>query len=128
MDRITLPDLSYFTGTENYYRHWTGALFFTDGVAALGEAGAMWLVDAIASYQPTKELRHNARLQQFQSWTLDVDEDKAVLTCREDSGCPAVVTQRIDYTTFPIGSFNLWVEAGWVNDGHALVLLLPLEH
>ncbi len=44
--------LARFTGTENYYRHWTNQLVFTNGVHYPAErAGACWLIDAIASYQ-----------------------------------------------------------------------------
>jgi len=29
-------NLSQFYGTENYYKHWTGAIVYTDGVKYLG--------------------------------------------------------------------------------------------
>lgn len=45
-------DLSPFTGTEHWYKHWLGGLLYTDGVKYVADqAGAYWLIDAIASYQ-----------------------------------------------------------------------------
>ena len=42
--------LTKFTGTVNYYRHWTRAFHYTDGVAFLAEnVGAYWLLDHIAA-------------------------------------------------------------------------------
>src|ERR1039458_7739091 len=44
--------LRYFTGTEEYHRHWMRRITFTDGVKFLAEqAGAYWLIDLIASWQ-----------------------------------------------------------------------------
>ena len=45
-------DLAQFTGTEAYYRY-VGGTLLTDGTKYLAnEAGAYWLMDLIASYQP----------------------------------------------------------------------------
>jgi hypothetical protein len=93
-------------------------LNFTDGIKYLAEkAGAYWLIDAIASWQP--ELNESDR--EFQLWELTVNSDNgALLECRRDSGQPAIVTQKIDYTDFPLPSIKLFVQNG--------VLLLPSEY
>jgi hypothetical protein len=117
-DRETLAtELASFTGTECYYKHWL-RLNFTDGIKYLAEkAGAYWLIDAIASWQP--ELNESDR--EFQLWELTVNSDNgALLECRRDSGQPAIVTQKIDYTDFPLPSIKLFVQNG--------VLLLPSEY
>lgn len=117
---LTQADLHQFTGTENYFKHWTQRLVYTDGVKHMAEAGeAYWLIDAIASHQPT--LRH-AELREFQLWTLRKNKtgNGAVLTCAADSGRPPAITQRISFTDFPLNEVKLYVEGG--------VLLLPSEH
>ncbi|HEY7116907.1 MAG TPA: hypothetical protein VH475_09990 [Tepidisphaeraceae bacterium] len=110
-------ELSGFTGTTQYFRHWLG-LNYTDGVKHLADrVGAHWLIDAIASWQPEASRidRH------FQLWELSVDQDRrAVLSFRRDSGLPADIQQKIEYTDFPVGCISLYVENG--------VLLLPSEH
>jgi hypothetical protein len=104
-------DLNQFIGTEQYYRHPSG-LQYTDGIKYLAEkAGAYWLIDLIASYQP--------RLEGFQLWQLEVSENVGIIACRADSGLPALVSQTIEYTDFP---FDIDV---YVCDG---VLLLPSEY
>ncbi len=114
--------LASFTGTINWYRHWTNLLAYTDGVKTLAEtAQAYWLIDAIASHQ----INPKVAWHDFQVWTLTVSEDKtAVLQMKEDSDKQPVVTQKIDYTDFPIGTFKLWIEG----TGRERVLLLPSEH
>lgn len=110
---ITEQELSQFTGTEHYYKHWFGNYKYTDGVKYLGEkAQCYWLLDAIFSYR---------RTEPFQVWTLTVDESKkAWLTMKEDSNLPTLVSQTIEYTTFPLPQIDLWLIDG--------VLLLPSEY
>ena len=39
-------ELSQFTGSEHMHRHWTGRLYFTDGIHHLADrAGAFWLAN-----------------------------------------------------------------------------------
>ncbi len=118
-------NLSQFIGTENYYKHPWG-LVYTDGVQYLAEtAGAYWLLDAIASWQPElfsgklqPEIEEGLKAYQF--WTLKVNEDSsAVLTCEYDTGVE-VAKQEIPYTDFPLPNCGIWVERG--------VMLLPTEH
>ena len=114
-------DLNQFTGSAMFYRHWTGRLIYTEGVKYLAEKGdAYWLVDAIVSHQPDKRLK-TPELAAFQLWELVVHEDKsATLTVRADSDQPAVITQEIPFTDFPLDSIKLYVCTG--------TLLLPSEY
>lgn len=93
--------LGQFTGTEQYYRNFTG-LLYTDGVQYLAEhAGAYWLIDLVGSYQ------HKLRRVPFQLWELRVNDDKsALVTMREDDGLRAKVRQEIAYTDFPLQRFS----------------------
>ena len=124
---INKLDLANFYGTEHYYRHWTNQLVYTDGIHYLVEHGAAWLVDAIASWQTQANL-NKGNLKQFQLWELEVKNHHAILTCKSDSGQPAVVKQKIEYTDFPFESFKLFVEEGYVGGKTVKVLLLPSEH
>ena len=110
-------DLAQFTCTEQYHiLDCMRQLKCTDGVAHLAkEGGAFWLIDAIASYQ---------RKEPCQFWHLEVTEKKkggksALLTMREDSDQPILVSQKIGFTDFPF-SVDIWVMEG--------VCLLPSEY
>ena len=126
MPKLTIDELNQkltgFTGTINWYHHWTNLLSYTDGVKTLAESvGAFWLIDAIASWQ----IKPKVAKCDFQVWTLTVKEDQtAALQMQEDTGLQPVVTQQLVYTDFPVGVFKLWVEG----NGQERVLLLPSEH
>lgn len=94
-------DLCQFTGTEHYYRNFTG-LHYTDGIKYLAEhAGAYWLIDLVGSYQ------YKLRGTPFQVWTLSVNEDNtALVTMREDDGRRPKVRQELPYTDFPLPKFE----------------------
>lgn len=118
-------ELDRFTGTEKYYRHFTGGKF-TDGVKHLADrAEAHWLIDAIFSYQIKRKIRDLP----FQIWTLKVlrselgkskSEPMAILEMKEDTDAPIQVSQKIPFTDFPEGEVKLYLIGG--------VLLLPSEY
>lgn len=99
-------------------------MIYSEGVAYLAEqAGAYWLIDAIASHIVTnKELRERAEGLMF--WKLDVAEGQGVLTAQRDCEGPTLVTQEIEYTDFPLDSIDIW--AGF--NGEGWTLYLPSEH
>lgn len=106
-------ELSNFWCTQNYYQHWTGQLYYTDGVKYLADkSDSHWLIDAIASYQNDVKIKKNRMLQNIQFWKLEVKENKGILTCVEDKGRKPVITQEIDFTDFPMGEIEIWVEYG----------------
>lgn len=116
-----LEDLNQFTGSETIYRHWTNRLVYTEGVRYLAEnAGAYWLIDAIASYQPQDE--------PFQVWVLKCEGQgasrKAALTMHPDLPGPEIIRQEIEFTDFVLDEIKLYVEV----EGDKTVLLLPSEH
>ncbi len=121
---LTESDLAQCHGTEHYYRHSLLKSFvYTDGVKLMADnAGAYWLIDAIASYQPEPRF-HTEELKHFQLWELEVEGSTAVLTCKADSDRAPVVTQDILFTDFPF-SIKLYVEP--CED--LMVLLLTSEH
>ena len=123
-------DLTYalgqFTGTESYYRYWGGISFLTDGVKYLAdEAGCYWLLDAIGSYQAELAKHLDQRFREMQFWTLKVNADKsAVLTCIADKGETPAVTQKIEWTDFPLPEIQIWI--GF--EGDKRIALLPSEY
>jgi hypothetical protein len=96
----------------------------SEGVLYLAEkAGAFWLPEAIASHIVTnRPLREKCEGLIF--WHLQVENGSAVLTARKDSGLPALVTQEIEYTDFPLDEIEIW--AG--DNGEGYTLYLPSEH
>jgi hypothetical protein len=129
---MTPTDLKQFTGTEHYYQ-WS-PLFrsfrLTDGTKYLAEeAGAYWLMDAIASHWPT--VRKHEACRQMCFWTLQVHGDKSAdLYCHPDEGEPAVVHQHIEFTDFPF-NVHIWqasTDDGADMNGYVNILYLPSEH
>lgn len=119
--------LEGFSGTEGYTRYLAG-LLLTDGVRFLAEnAECFWLLDIIASYQP--KCKKDASLREMQFWTLKRNKTTsgAVVTCDDGNG-NVKITQRIEFTDFPMDEVRVWVELGSV-DGYnpAYVAMLPNE-
>ena len=103
---ISLDDLEQFTGTENWYKHWTGLISYTDGVKFLAdEAKCHWLIDLVASYQTKPEIRKVP----FQLWEIKVKEQTGLVTMQEDTGEPVLVKQELDYTDFPFDEFQWYL-------------------
>ena len=113
-------NLEQFIGSETFYRHWLG-IVYTEGVKYLAEeAGAYWLIDAIASWQTSPKIKRDPMLQRIQFWRLRVNPDNtAVLTCERDSDDIAL-TQKIKFTDFPLESITLYLSDR--------VLMLPSEY
>lgn len=105
VEQITEENLAQFYCSNEMFRHFTG-IAYTDGIQFLNANGAGWLVDAIASYQCHAKVRNI----EFQLWTLEVTNKKGVLTMREDTDLPAVVTQKIPDTDFPLAKIKIYVE------------------
>lgn len=76
---------------------------FTDGVKAMADiAGAYWLLDVVGSYQS------QLRGVPFQIWRIESRERRGTVTMREDDGLQNLVEQRIPFTDFPQGVFEMY--------------------
>lgn len=120
MNEQLAEELEQFCGTEEYHR-WS-VLFpwavMTDGAKHLAEkAGAYWLMDAIASWQP------KVKGEEFQVWNLVRVGQGATLKCDDGNG-HIRVTQVIPFTDFPFDHYKLY--AIW--SGEQMVILLPGEY
>lgn len=129
-------DLRQFQGGDGQY---ASGLFHkvivSEGVHYVREAGnAYWLIDAICAHMPKVLEHHDQRLQDFQVWTLKVNPDKsAALTCIADSDEEPVVTQKLEYTDFPLPEVKFYAcRSGWLSKRHGEVtgmkLMLPSEY
>lgn len=111
--------LGQFIGTLQYHASSFGTLNLTDGVHFLREqAECYWLIDIIESYNMTDK---KVKATEFQVWAIKVnkEDNTAVVTCKDDDG-KKLVSQKIEYTDFPLSEFELWCIGG--------VLLLKSEY
>jgi hypothetical protein len=72
---FTESNLLGFAGTSQYWKNgdiwWP--FVYTDGVQHLAEhSQAFWLLDAIASWQTDRKVKHDVELGRCQFWTLKV--------------------------------------------------------
>lgn len=115
---LTKSDLAQFTGTEHVYRHGlVRHIAYTDGARYVAEAGeAWWLLDHIACAQLAARIAR----EEFQLWTLTVNEDlSADLVCTDGNGT-VISTERIACTDFPLPEVKLYVANN--------TILLPSEY
>lgn len=117
IEMITKQDLDQFTGTEHYYKHFTG-LKYTDGIKYLADkTNCYWFIDIIASYQMEEKVRNCP----FQIWTLQLGVGgKASVTMKEDTNEPDKVSQVVEYTDFPLAEIEVYCING--------VILLKSEY
>jgi hypothetical protein len=111
-------DTANFTGTERYHRiTMLAKIVATDGVLYVAEqAGAFWLMDAIASHQHTASVR----AQPFQVWRLNVAPDKTAVLTGTDGNENEIARQEIEFTDYPDSFVEIWLTDN--------VLLLPSEY
>ena len=104
-------ELKYFKGTTIYYKHLfpgKSPIILTEGCNYVREqCRSYWLFDAILSYQEDNRLYGVP----FQVWTLEQKQNDLswLLSCREDKGKPALITQQIEYSDFPLEKITIWV-------------------
>lgn len=116
--------LNGFCGTETWTKHFTNMLLMTDGILAMRECcNAFWLTDVAASAQ-TRKLREQCG--GFQVWTLKRNGNGCVIECRKDTGMPALYSQNLEYTDFPLDEFKFYIaETG---GGHPPTMMLTSEY
>jgi hypothetical protein len=105
----------------------------SEGMMYVAEHGeAFWLLDAIASHEALNPkvkaaCQNDPDFDFLHFWKLDVQGTKATLTCHKDSDQPAIVTQKIKLTDFPLqGVFTIY--AGNDGPGTPRKLFLPSEY
>jgi len=120
--------LTNFYGSESFHKF--SVLFpkhiLTDGAKFLADnAGAYWLMDAIASHHG--KCIKDEMLRDMQFWTLktDVEKHTAVLTCDRDTNDTAI-KQVIEHTDFPLPEIKLYCAPS--GDGKHYTILLDSEY
>ncbi|MBU4133663.1 MAG: hypothetical protein KKF12_22825 [Proteobacteria bacterium] len=112
----TMPDLSGFSGTQNYWR-WTpvSPIFLTDGVKYLtDELNAGWLISSAEHFLTTrkkiKDSRHIIEIQ------LEVKANgNALMTLENEFGVYA--KRKFSSTNFPSEGIGLWAypyDRNWI--------------
>ena len=118
MKKFDPTQLSYFTGTEKYYRISRRHLL-TDGTKYLAEeAECFWMMDAIASH-----LCEIGTDDWFVLVRVSVAQGRAVMIYEDGNG-KEHARQEIPYTDFPMNSITLyacWDQENWV-------IMLPSEY
>jgi hypothetical protein len=108
---LLMRTLKEFRGTELYHKHLfpgKSPILLTDGCAFVRDkCQAFWLFDAILSYQTDKRLKDVP----FQIWELknQMKDLFWLLSRRADSGEKPILTQRIEFSDFPLDSIKIWV-------------------
>ncbi len=120
-------------GSVDQHRHFLGILY-TDGIKLVADKlEAHWLIDLVASWQPSIKKRHPERWG-FQVWRLETvyrqTSDPSVkgmgwkISAWDDTPGEStrLATQAIEYSDFPeaLSPFEFWVEGD--------VMMLKEEH
>jgi hypothetical protein len=129
---LTEADLSMSYGTSQFYfAQPFPNLNYSDGVKHVADLGLRWLIDIIASHEfhnkPFQALKKaNAALNAFRVWTLDVNTNTktAIVTCVEDTGKPAAVTQNVSFTDCPLSQVKIYA----FTEGDIIRLIMPSEY
>ncbi len=122
-------ELRALASGDTRFRWWNPRVLVTPALRHLAErAELFWLIDAIASYYGSAEMRAairaDERLASLQFWTLAVANGTATLTMVADSGEEPAITQAIAFTDCPLDEVRIW--SGF--DGKHWTLYLPMEH
>ena len=105
-----------FTGTSQWFRHFTGYTF-TDGVKAMADMfSAYWFIDLVMSHQLTPKVK----AEEFQTWDLNRIAGDRFLAVATDGNDNIIAKQGIPFSDFAADSLKLYFTGG--------VLLLPSEY
>jgi len=123
---VILNKLKNFTGTENYFKFNLGKNVLTGGINEFRKlCECDWLLTDIDAYFITNNKNISKGDNTFWIASLKVDKDKkAVMTIKEDTGMKPVITQKYDYTNFPLNEFEFYT----IKQGDFWVYLLKSEY
>jgi len=121
--RMKHDDLAQFTGTEQYFKHWTGMIVYTDGVQYVGAKGGYWIIDLIASYQTAIRLEEIP----FQSWKIKIvekDGQRGFCATMTDGNDNQYIKQEGEFTDLPF-DLSFFLQA---DEKFKAVLMLTSEY
>lgn len=111
-------------GANSFYRHpLARRLVYSDGVNDMAElAGAYWLLDIIGTEMVDPYLKDwNNGIAGMGIIKLSVHDSKMVITLEVDDDTPPTYRRVIDYTDFPEGEWQLWMNPD--GEGSAVLIL-----
>lgn len=120
-----LDELSQFTGTEQYYKHWLNKrMVITDGVRHFvtnAGGGAYWFIDILAT-----EVFPKHKLSRFLSVVMTVKDNHAKIKVTNGNESPKDVLfkKEVEYTDCPEGEWKFFM----ILDDDMSVVLLPSEY
>ncbi len=120
VDQITPHNLAGFTGTMQYFKHWTKALVYTDGVQFIGANGGYWIIDLIASYQE-KELLEK---YPFQAWKISRTKEGGFIALGTDGNNNEIRKQEGEFTDLKM-DLEFFLQA---DPQHRAVLMVTSEY
>ena len=127
-------NMSNFIGTESYHNIGYKDLVLSDGAKYISDScECYWLLDIINSYQFKIFMgQYGDDVRYMQFWKLKkIKNNKWIVTCDDGNG-NIKITQKIDFSDFPLDEINLWVSMGNVKIKDRLktvyVVYLPSEH
>lgn len=108
---------------DTRYRHWSRRVIYTSGIKFLcDEAGAYWLVDAIASHLGNPKIAR----EEFQVWKLKVESDRSArLWVTDGNSDRAILEQSLEFSDFPEPYAEFFLCR---TPGEPDVLMLPCEY
>jgi len=121
--QISKHELNQFIGTTQYFKHWTKALVYTDGVQYIGANGGYWIIDLIASYQTGDHLKRNP----FQAWKIKIvekDGQRGFSAICTDGNDNELIRQDGEYTDLPF-DLEFFLQA---DPTHNAVLMITNEY
>ena len=99
-NRLSIDELQQFYGSENFYRHFSKNLVYTDGINFLAErADCYWLIDEIAFALP-KLLKK--QISWFYTVDFKVSKRKSARIIFTDGNEIRILQKRIRLTDFPL--------------------------
>ena len=101
-----LSQLNYFSGSENWYKIPLSVYNYTDGIKSLiDNCRCYWLVSDLAIELTIKKIN-----KPFILVRIEIKDNKALITLREDSNLKPFLTKRYTYTDFPLSEYEFYIE------------------
>jgi len=125
-DQEIINQLKQHSGTQHYFKFNTGENVLTDGMNDFRKlCKCDWLLTDIDAYFLTNHKDISKGNNTFWLVSIKVDQDKkAVMTIKEDIGIKPIVSQKYEYTDFPLSEFEFYI----IKQNNFWVYLLKNEY
>lgn len=111
--------------SDSYNKFNFGNNVLTSGIVELVKlCGCNWLLTDIDAYFLTNYKNINNLDNTFWIATIKTQNNKSVVTIKEDTNIKPIITQKYDYSTFPLKEFEFYI----IKQGDYWVYLLKSEY